>query len=55
MVDTLDKYQLYLKSQLDILIQNEKAKKPLEELMYKAFLDGVKFGQGKLYLEVEDD
>lgn len=51
-VQSPDSYKLYLKKQLAKYIKNETHLEVAVTEMYKAFLDGVKFGRGKLEVEV---
>lgn len=52
-IKSVDEYELYLNSQLKKITKDEKKIKALTNAMFVAFADGVRFGQGKLKVEVK--
>jgi len=51
-INSIDEYKLYLKKQLSAYIKDEKKLNICVDEMYLAFLDGVKFGHGRLKVEL---
>lgn len=52
-IQGVDEYKLYLKSQLSKCTKDKKKVEALTNAMFTSFLDGIKFGQGKLKVEVK--
>jgi hypothetical protein len=49
-----DEYKLYLKKELSREVKDDKKLQILIDNMYITFQDGIKFGQGKLEVEVDE-
>ena len=52
-IKSIDEYKLYLNSELKKITKDEKKIKALTDAMFVGFSDGIKFGQGKLKVEVK--
>lgn len=52
-IKSIDDYKLYLKSELQKRTKDKKKIEALSNLMFVAFVDGIKFNQGKLKVEVK--
>ena len=54
-IDTTKKYELYLRKQLGQFVKNQEHLSVCIEEMLITFQHGVKFGQGRLDLEIEEE
>lgn len=54
-ITSVEHYKLYLKTQIEAYTKDERKAIFMVALLNEAFLDGVKFGQGDLKVEVLDD
>ena len=49
---TIDEYKLYLEKHLKDYVKNERKRKILIEELMLVFIDGIRFNQGKLEVEI---